>query len=473
MEELGWRISERKRGGAIHLTRPDLFEGEGKQGTSMTVGEIGGAPGVAYCWTSSVPGFTNEHPYDAAEVLSMARYGGNLAACDRDLVDGGWGWRSHWDDPDREVERYAAHAQVAVSFSTHDEHDPWADVDIERALTEPPVMPALYERTDGTPLLYPASVHWITAEPESGKTWMLLHATAQVLSTGGHVTLLDYENGLPLLERLLLLGVPREKLIRQLHLKSMPPSWVDAQPRLLSEIQSTGSRLVGIDSCQSCMASANLDPIDNYDVLRFYDFARRLTIGGAAVTLLDHLPKSSTASERYPLGAGQKLAQATVAIGVQKRSQFAPGRTGVAALYLHKDRHGSLRKAAEDVSDYQMIGSFELISDPLTGQCDASLRPYAETTRYVESAPMTALPYQVMQRVTDLLIDEGTLTQAYLEQRIDATNTEVKLATYELERRGFITKHSSSPTTWRIVRNGYRANQDRTSPYYTGDEDDE
>lgn len=471
MVEMGWVNLGTNRSGIIELQRPDIHEGEGKEGLSATVGAVTSAPGVLYCWTSSVPGWRNEHPYDAAEVLSRARFGGDDEACDDWLTEAGWGAPSKYD-LEREAAKWLAHAAIEVQYGGPSDTDPWGDFDIARALNEPPVMPSMMPRSDGMHLLYPNSVTWITAEPESGKTWLALHAVADVLSWGGHVTILDYENGIPLLERAILMGIDPQRLIRQVHLKSFPTSWVDNQERVLGEVQATGSRLVVIDSCQSAMASAGLDPVDNADVARFYDFVRRTTIGGASAVVLDHLRKDDSASSRYPMGAGQKLAQATVALGMERRSAMAPGRTGQAALYLHKDRHGQLRKFADDVAEYQMIGMFELESDILTGQCQARVKPYLESASSMESAPLTPLPYKAMQTVTDLLVDCGGLEGNKLPvgyfSRIGARKADVSIALIELERRQYITV-SGNPR-YVGLNKAYRADWDPEYPFYKGDE---
>jgi hypothetical protein len=418
-----------------------------------------------------VPGWETEHPYDAAEVLAKARFAGSDEDCDAWLTDAGWGIRSQYEDLGLETAKWIAHANVEAQFSVDSDEDPWADLDITRALHEPPVMPSMMPRSDGLHLLYPGGVHWLTGEPECGKSWMALHAVADVLSWGGHVLFLDYENGLPLLERAVLLGIDPQRMSRQLHVKMMPPSWADVQERLLIEVQKMGVRLIVIDSAQSCMASAGLDPIDNADVLRFYTFVRRLTIGGASVLVLDHLPKGETASSRYPMGGGQKLAQATVAWGMQKRRHFGPGMTGQSQLYLHKDRHGHLRKFADTVGEHQMIGVFELKSDSLTGEADARVRPYNEITSTIESANVLPLPYQVMQAVTDMLIDFGDLPAAYLGSRIAAEKTKTGVALIELERRGYIELLADRPGKVYRARKPYRAERDADSPFFNDNQE--
>ena len=467
MVELGWSIISTTRNGVISLQRPDVYEGEGKEGVSATVGAISGAPGVLYCWTSSVPGFEPERPYDAAQILAKARYGGEEGDTDQALSDAGWGLRSRWVDATAELATYIREQALAHPYLAPDEEDPWADADIARILNEPPVEPSLVPRTDGQMMLYPGSLHWLTAEPESGKTWLSIYMMKTMMEWGMHVTYIDYENGLPLLERCLLIGIPIERLTRQLHLKMMPPSWADNPQRIISDVQQTGSRAVFIDSASPCMASAGLDPIDNSDVLRFVDFARRLTIGGAAVQVLDHLRKEDNASQRYPLGAGQKFAQATVAFGMGKRSHFVPGGRGVADLYIHKDRHGQLRKTATTHGEHQMFGRFILDSNAM-GECTARITPYDDEARVLETSFIRPLPYDVMQAVSDLLIDAAVpVRKSFLEVRIEATKPQIDLAVDELVRKGFVGEDAGD--RGRILLESvrpYRARYDPDSPFY-------
>ncbi|RMH83120.1 MAG: hypothetical protein D6683_02445 [Actinomyces sp.] len=473
MQEAGWKIISRARNGVIHLQRPDLYEGEGKEGTSATIGAVTGAPGVLYVWTSSMvdEGWEPEHTYDPAVVLSRVRFGGDDALADEWLASQGFGRRSRFADPETIMERWLAHAAVEAALMRQgsDADDPWADVDIEAVLTSEPLRPALWARSDGLKLLYPASVHWVSGEPAAGKTWMALSMVAQALQSGCHVTYYDFENGpLPLLERAEALGIPRRRLTRQFHVKHPTVSWVGHEERLIREVVSTGTRLVVIDSCASAMSAAGLDPIDNADFGTFFIFVRALAATGAAVVVLDHLRKDDAPTARYPLGAGQKLAQATVAYGLARTAPFAPGRDGQATVYVHKDRHGQVLQAATRLGEADVIGKF-ILDASADDDLIHALLPYDEGRHRVASTPHRTPPWDVMQGVSDLLVDMGRpLRKTLIAAYVKAPAVDVDIAIDQLVQRGYIAEDEDSRALAYVLVKPYRAEWDPYSPFWAG-----
>ncbi len=77
--------------------------------------------------------------------------------------------------------------------------------------TATPVVPTIGARTDGVSLLYPGGVHWLSGEPEAGKSWLAMSLCVQVIAEGGSVLYLDYE-GSPrtAVARLKALGVDKQ-----------------------------------------------------------------------------------------------------------------------------------------------------------------------------------------------------------------------------------------------------------------------
>jgi hypothetical protein len=87
----------------------------------------------------------------------------------------------------------------------------WRPVNLE-AIVEADVTaaaPALLPRSDGVAILYSGKRHLIASEPEGGKSWLAMKATAEEIRAGHRVLYLDFEATAHMaLERLEALGVP-------------------------------------------------------------------------------------------------------------------------------------------------------------------------------------------------------------------------------------------------------------------------
>src|SRR5947207_2339491 len=71
-----------------------------------------------------------------------------------------------------------------------------------------PERPTMLVRGDGTFLLYPGRLHWLSGEPESLKSWLAQIAVADALEDGLRATYLDFEaTPRELVARLRALGV--------------------------------------------------------------------------------------------------------------------------------------------------------------------------------------------------------------------------------------------------------------------------
>jgi hypothetical protein len=71
-----------------------------------------------------------------------------------------------------------------------------------------------------------------------------------------------------------------------------------------------------------------------------------LAQAGACVIVIDHLAKNTESRAAGPTGTNAKRrAVGGVSLRVVLKDPFTPGRGGAAALTVHKDRHGGLRRA--------------------------------------------------------------------------------------------------------------------------------
>lgn len=212
----------------------------------------------------------------------------------------------------------------------------------------PPVVePVLLRRADGRPLLYEGKVNTLFGDSESGKTWVALAGCAEVLGGGGKATFVDLDhNGMvEIANRLLLLGAPRSALMDLDRFRYAEPHDAVELDWFIADLCKWAPNLAVIDSVGEVLPMLNLSSNSPDD----YTKANRRVITplsdfGAAVLLIDHLPKDDTAREKGQTGTlAKKRAVNGVTLRVTVREQFAPGRGGSADLVVAKDRPGGLR----------------------------------------------------------------------------------------------------------------------------------
>lgn len=216
--------------------------------------------------------------------------------------------------------------------------------------------PTLLARNDGKCLLYPGKTHWISGEPESGKSWLALIAASQVLRdpSGGRVLYLDYEDDMPeVVKRLLALDVPRSAL------KFDSNRFRYVQPQVGHEHEQAAFRsllsqrwaLVILDAVTEALSTEGKSGRDENEVADWANkvvkpFAQRT---GAAVVCIDHVVKSQDNRGRWSIGSQHKLAVLSgAAYSVEIVDEIAPGQEGTLLMWVAKDRLGSVRRSASN-----------------------------------------------------------------------------------------------------------------------------
>jgi AAA domain len=222
---------------------------------------------------------------------------------------------------------------------------------------------------DESYLFYSGEFNLIYGDTESGKTWLCLAAVASTLNRGGRVAIIDLDhNGAPsLLNRLQLLGVSVDVL-------SDPQSFRLAEPvtelelkELVADLTVFKPDVVVLDSLGEVIPlfRGNSNNSDDFTIVHS-DVIKPLTKVGAALLVVDHLPKNADAASRGPIGTQAKTrAVGGLAVKVSVTDAFRPGRGGAAKLELFKDRHGGVRKQLPD-NDHDrspVIGTFKMVED--------------------------------------------------------------------------------------------------------------
>lgn len=206
--------------------------------------------------------------------------------------------------------------------------------------------PELLTRTDGHSLIYPGKMHLLHAEPASGKGWVALLAAAQVLGIGGTVVYLDYEDTTGgIVNRLLALEADAGAIVERFrYIRPDGALGLAEKVELKALLDRMNPDLVIIDGVAEALARDGLDEDSNADVALWTEkYPRWIARTGAAVVLIDHVPKNKEKRSRGPRGAGHKLAAidgASYEVIVTK--PFSRQRPGEIILKIAKDRAGGV-----------------------------------------------------------------------------------------------------------------------------------
>lgn len=241
---------------------------------------------------------------------------------------------------------------------------PWLDGTYE------PAQPTIgATRSDKITMLYPAKWHSVIALTTAGKSWFGLWHCAVELKLGNYVVYLHFEEATPenTIERLLLLGVPLERLRTHLVWYDCEKKWDAGQLAVELASLSAAPTLVVLDgilaACgQHGWKGNDHDTVSNYRA-RFVSPAVRT---GAAVLSLGHPPKAKDRQdERHGYGATNWLDEMD-GVGfrlVASKTPIGRSRVGHSNLYSVKDRSGQVEQHCQvdaDKDGWHFVGQFEL-----------------------------------------------------------------------------------------------------------------
>lgn len=250
---------------------------------------------------------------------------------------------------------YAADVEGLVDLTTAGEFDPaeassYEVIDLADLLAgrEPEVTPFHLRRDDGAGLVYPGRIHDIHAEPSVGKTWVALLLAKEVLTDGGGVVYLDYEDThRGTVGRLLRIGTPAAAVGDPTQFAYINPAGAHdhaAAAALGQVLDEVNPDVVIVDGVAESLARNGYDENSNTDVLAWKE---RLLVpivsAGAAVLLCDHVPKNADNRARGQRGAGAKLGLIDGASYELRLAQaYSKARAGLIRFIIAKDREGGV-----------------------------------------------------------------------------------------------------------------------------------
>ncbi len=312
----------------------------------------------------------------------------------------------------------------------------WQPVDLGPYLdgSYVPPVPSLLRRQDDRALMYAGRVHWLSGEPEAGKTWLMLLGCAQVLLDGGQVVYIDLEDGPGgMATRLLDLGVPAEVIRARFHYLSPASRLTYADRPALAPLMA-GAQLLVIDACTESLAQQGLSSKDDTDIATWLDLLPRWAARlGPAVAVLDHVVKDSQSRGRWASGSQHKLAGLDgVAFTLETVHPAGRGLTGRSRLYVTKDRHGQVRGPATVLSTGGKHWAGDLVVDSSGDVLNVGLvAPLVQEGAF--------RPTVLMQRVSEALSNAGKpLSGRDIEDRVSGKAQAIRQALAALVDDGHI-----------------------------------
>jgi hypothetical protein len=227
--------------------------------------------------------------------------------------------------------------------------------------------PDIFQFIDESYLFYSGEFNLIYGDTECGKTWLCLAAVASTLNTGGRAAIidLDHNGAASIINRLMALGVAEELLTDSQAFRLAEPVTDLELKELVADLTVFRPDVVVLDSLGEVMPlfRANSNNADDFTIVHA-DVIKPLTRAGAAVLVVDHLPKNADSRQHGPIGSTAKTrAVGGLAVKVSAERAFRPGEGGSAKLELYKDRHGGVRKQLPNSDTRPVIGTFTLTDD--------------------------------------------------------------------------------------------------------------
>jgi hypothetical protein len=277
----------------------------------------------------------------------------------------------------------------------------------------------------GGSLFYAASTHVLFGQGSVGKTYLFLVAARDEIRNGGRVLFVDYETGADtLVQRLDELGYTDEERTRFVHLDVMRGQArpLDGHPDTISAyLDAFAPTLIGIDSWSSVHGAGGFGDVKDDEAVEavLAKVFRPMTREGAALVILDHVPKGSEAAKGYPFGSQRKFTGSLVVI------EATSAGSGRVKLKSWKDNVGNRPTGGEVIADYTYGGGM------------AGIVPVDTSTASKPRPPFR--PTGIMERVSLALEAEGGegLTATMIEQRIGGKPTYVRQARTWLVSEGY------------------------------------
>jgi hypothetical protein len=324
---------------------------------------------------------------------------------------------------------YAREVMSSLTNGDEPDHEPphtWTPIDLVTRALQPPEPPTI------AGLVYPGRRHLFSGEPEALKSWAAMVLCINQIHAGHTTMYIDFEMGeRETLARLRDLDITDQQLTD--HFLYLQPDEPFHDPLIQQDMSDLLTKreptLVVVDAFTGALQTHQLDPNKSIDIETFY---RRvvdpLRSHGAAVVILDHLPKDPTTRGKFAIGSERKVGGCEVHLGFEVISPFGRGRTGKAKIVTHKDRPGYLHRPR--------AATLELNSS-LLGDITWKI----ELAEQTDTPPAYFRPTHLMEKVSRYLEERGEqASMNQIESNIPGNATYVRRAAEFLVEDGYATE---------------------------------
>lgn len=214
----------------------------------------------------------------------------------------------------------------------------------------PDLLPTMFDRSDGTCLVYPGLLHWLYGPPGRGKSLIAALLCVQVLNRGGTCGYLDWEGNRAMMgDRLRALGARAEDVAERFFYAR--PGNLEPHKEWLAD-QAAGWDLCVYDGTARALAASGRDEERNPEVLAWMEAViTPVTEAGCAAVMLDHVTNDPMSRDR-PRGASAKMGEVSgAAWELRSGTPFNRGTAGFAKLIQRKDREGRTGVDGEVVAE--------------------------------------------------------------------------------------------------------------------------
>lgn len=194
----------------------------------------------------------------------------------------------------------------------------WRPVDLAAVLAdgyEPPRPTMCLVEGSEYGLFYAGRINAIFGDSGGGKTWVALWAIKEIIQNGQDAVLVDYEDHpAAAVSRLEALGCTRKSILKHLIYIQPQERWNNiAEQNLIEGLAGRNVKFAAIDSTGEGMALDGVNPNADDEVARWFrGVARTLATMGAAVVLIDHVPKVQAGSRNTDFASGSQRKRAAV-----------------------------------------------------------------------------------------------------------------------------------------------------------------
>lgn len=270
----------------------------------------------------------------------------------------------------------------------------WEALDLDPYLNGEvqPVEPTEMLRVDGQALMYPGRLNMLYGPSESAKSWIAMHACTQVISRGGRVVYLDFEDEpVNALQRMKLLGAGYDDL--RLGFKYVRPeeplepmmkarwgeSKADEKSKLnnklfLDLLDKTDPELIVADGMTVLYGLHGLDSNDSVQTDIITTWLKTLSRNGrTTVIIVDHTAKNPSRGS-LPIGSQHKVSMVQGALlQAYPVKQPMPGAVGKVELIVLKDRPGQVRAIAEKSGEKAQLAGVVILDSTTEGRTDMAI----------------------------------------------------------------------------------------------------